>query len=705
MCILRLGDRLASRRLVRSLRRAPIRIAGRMNNPAHVGSNPLASKRTRLHSVHIACGLVLWLWADSAAAHDLLPSPLVDAGPMDSGRGARLVVDAAMVDPLRDLDRVYLVDFVMPDGGRVDLDLSRLDVFTPDARIVAVSAQGERELPLPDVVLLAGSIAGDPDSTVFLSFGHEAVYGVIESAAGRALLSSGPYGESDGTAVIYDPARLAPGDIIWREFRCGTEELYPGGLWLPASGEVAAQGGGGERARGTCRAISMAIETDSEFTANLFGGNPNAAASYAATLVGQVSTVYLRDVQTYLRIGYLRLWETANDPWTVGDMGGQLDQFRSYWIANMSSVQRNLAHFVSGRCLGGGVAWVGQVCSNNYGYALSSCLGGYFPTPLRDNDPQNWDPFVFAHETGHNCGSWHTHDLTPPADGCGLGDCSVAPHGTIMSYCHGCPGGMINIEMRFHERNINENILPHLEYRPCDLYYEPVQITEFPAGLVGACLGYSVTLEVVAAGEGTLTYAWYKDYVPIPGADEPSLTIDPFEVSDIGNYFVVVSNPCGSVTSPIASVMPADDEPATIEQQPEDAFGCFGDTITFSVVAGGTGPFTYQWRWATFDIPGATGPTYTIESMDQSDIGYYSVVVTNRCHSVASRSALLLPHDPVPGDLNDDQQVDAADLSQLLAHFGQLDGAVYTDGDLDGDGDVDLNDLSVLLLHFGQECY
>ncbi len=43
-----------------------------------------------------------------------------------------------------------------------------------------------------------------------------------------------------------------------------------------------------------------------------------------------------------------------------------------------------------------------------------------------------------------------------------------------MSYCHLCPGGMTNIQLRFHDRIVNEQILPFLEsVSNCDLSGEP----------------------------------------------------------------------------------------------------------------------------------------------------------------------------------------------------------------------------------------
>jgi len=56
------------------------------------------------------------------------------------------------------------------------------------------------------------------------------------------------------------------------------------------------------------------------------------------------------------------------------------------------------------------------------------------------------------------------------------------------------------------------------------------------------------------------------------------------------------------------------------------------------------------------------------------------------------------------GDLDGDNDIDLADLAQLLANYGTTSGATYEDGDLDGDGDVDLSDLAALLAVYGTAC-
>ena len=55
------------------------------------------------------------------------------------------------------------------------------------------------------------------------------------------------------------------------------------------------------------------------------------------------------------------------------------------------------------------------------------------------------------------------------------------------------------------------------------------------------------------------------------------------------------------------------------------------------------------------------------------------------------------------GDLDDDGDVDLADLSRLLSNYGGA-APLPGDGDLDADGDVDLTDLATLLAHYGAGC-
>src|SRR4029077_2886932 len=66
-----------------------------------------------------------------------------------------------------------------------------------------------------------------------------------------------------------------------------------------------------------------------------------------------------------------------------------------------------------------------------------------------------------------------------------------------------------------------------------------------------------------------------------------------------------------------------------------------GQNVTFSVIAGGGAPLTYQWRFQSVDIPGANADSYTIASAQATNQGAYSVAINNSAGGVVSADALL----------------------------------------------------------------
>lgn len=502
----------------------------------------------------LTCGTLFACWAlpvlvegATEETRERIASPLRMATVQDENLITRMTLDPADYARVQSgtTDRVLVTDFAVTRDRRLDLDLRRVEIFSEGAEIVLGSAQGDVSIAKPDVVLLTGQVAGHPDSHVFLGLSPHGSNGIIRVGGETFVVSSGRHARA-ANALVYSLSSLPAGAITWRDFHCAVDELVGEGS-LPVDLEPSTSSLGGPR-DGVLWVIDMAIETDWEFTGSLFGGDTDASGAYATMLVGAASEIYMRDLGAQLVISYLRLWSNSSDPWSSGDTSSQLSQFRSYWQSNMGSVQRDLAHMLSGRSLGGGIAWVGVICSSSIGYAVSANIDGFFPYPLQDNHSQNWDIMVFAHETGHNFNAPHTHNMNPQIDGCAYGDCSVAPNGTIMSYCHQCSGGLSNIVLNFHERIINERILPYLSNHWCAIAAGPPAIYQDPPDTT-ACLGGIAELTVIASGSAPLTIQWRKDGIEIPGATGGILIIDPVEVGDAGSYDVVVSNDLGSVTS------------------------------------------------------------------------------------------------------------------------------------------------------------
>ncbi|MFZ9915183.1 MAG: M12 family metallo-peptidase, partial [Phycisphaerales bacterium] len=389
--------------------------------------------------------------ADRAAARPIVAAlPAVSAIP-PAARPHTVVVS---------IDRARLEAFANAGGGLLEnvplsptytasLALNPVNPLAADARLEIVGAD-EKGNPVVregtvSGAFLAGSVAGVEGSHAFLAASDAGTFGYVELPDRTFIISSGPTGRGLPT-VSYDLTSMPEGIVEGPAWTCDTPELA----------EAPPQPEGGIAGTPACRQVRVAYDTDFEFF-NLFQGNVSAANGYIATLASALTSIYTRDVNARLSVSYIRLWQSLSDPWTQSSTSSQLSQFISHWSQLMQSVPREMAHMLSGRPLGGGIAYLPGLCAE-LPYGLSANLAGFFPTPLLDNNGQNWDIIVVAHELGHNFGAPHTHNYSPPVDGCGLSpaDCTVAnqDNGTIMSYCHLCTGGVQNIKLIFHPTNI-----------------------------------------------------------------------------------------------------------------------------------------------------------------------------------------------------------------------------------------------------------
>jgi len=75
--------------------------------------------------------------------------------------------------------------------------------------------------------------------------------------------------------------------------------------------------------------------------------------------------------------------------------------------------------------------------------------------------------------------------------------------------------------------------------------------------------------------------------------------------------------------------------------QPANQTAMIGDIATIAVSAGGTPPFSYQWRLNGADIPTASGSSLALTDVQLSQAGNYEVIVSNNCGSVTSAVATL----------------------------------------------------------------
>lgn len=169
-------------------------------------------------------------------------------------------------------------------------------------------------------------------------------------------------------------------------------------------------------------------------------------------------------------------------------------------------------------------------------------------------------------------------------------------------------------------------------------------ITTQPAAQ-SVTVGQTASFSVVATGTAPLSYQWRKNSGNISGATGAAYTTPATASSDSGTMFdVVVTNSAGAVTSQQAmlTVNAATGTAPTITTQPADQTVTAGTAATFSVVATGTAPLSYQWQKNTVNISGATSSSYTTPLTTTADSGeQFRVSISNSVGSVLSRVATL----------------------------------------------------------------
>ena len=160
--------------------------------------------------------------------------------------------------------------------------------------------------------------------------------------------------------------------------------------------------------------------------------------------------------------------------------------------------------------------------------------------------------------------------------------------------------------------------------------------------------GESVSLNVSAGGTAPLSYQWRKEGGPLAGATDSSLILTNLRAADAGNYDVVVSNFYGSAVS--SSAMLTVRTIPVITSQPYGQNCYEGDSAAFAVIADGSPPLQYQWRFNGADIGGATSSSLTLGAVMTNQAGLYSAVVSNSYGAVVISNAILevSPVAPTP---------------------------------------------------------
>jgi hypothetical protein len=394
-----------------------------------------------------------------------------------AGPAARAAQEAVRLDPgvassllrLTPGNSLAVADWPVSPGVRQEVELTRIEIYAPGARIVKIEKGRAVELPRSRLVFFQGRSVDDPEARLVVAVDPDSrtLEGTAYTRQGRLdLKPAAAGGYLVSTAEGLGKSAQEPAWSCEQEQNLAVRESA--NLFPPVAAEKALP------ALELGKAVSLqtatiAVDTDNELMSLKFANNSTAATNYIANLFANMNVMYERDLAVRLLQGYTVLRpSTTADPWGQTSTGNQLTEFSNYWSAGCNgactNVSRAAAMLLSGKSSSNfsaaGIAWVDSLCSSLYGYSVSQVFKFAQDTSANDG------PLV-GHELGHNFGSPHTHCYSPPIDTCYNGEACYtgatscpAPQtingltnvtGTVMSYCHltGCGTTAV-----FHPRSV-----------------------------------------------------------------------------------------------------------------------------------------------------------------------------------------------------------------------------------------------------------
>ncbi len=301
---------------------------------------------------------------------------------------------------------------------QLELELAQVEILAPG---FTVSTNSQENVPYQPVVHYRGIIRGNPNSVASLSVSSSGIMGMVADENGTYEL--GQLEDGSNNYVYYKTQNLK----ALSPNHCFAEDES-------LSGDNGEQPSSGDRGIG-CKTVQVYFECDYKLFTDK-GSSTTNVTNYVTGLFNQIATLYANE-NIGIAISQIYVW-TSTDPYVgYSSTSSVLNAFRQ---TRGTTFNGNLAHLLSTRSLGGGIAYVDVVCFKQYAYGVSAITTTYQNVPT-----YSWSVEVVTHELGHNLGSWHTHSCNWPTgalDNCVSpeGSCSPGPApsngGTIMSYCH-----------------------------------------------------------------------------------------------------------------------------------------------------------------------------------------------------------------------------------------------------------------------------
>lgn len=336
------------------------------------------------------------------------------------------------------------------DGQWETISLVKNNRITEDIILTTQDKDGQQPFSYKFGSYYYGKINGQPNSLVSISFFENDIIGLISTVQGNYVIGkSNVKNPIENEYIVYNDQDMLVKEI----FPCNTSDANKVALNHPIELPINVEAY-------TTKCVKIYFECDFQ-TYSDNGSNTTTTTNYVTGLFNLVSTLYLND-SILTSISQINIW-TATDPYAAfNSTSDMLTEFSTQKSNN--GFVGDLAHLLSTRGVGGGIAWLDVFCSSNY---YKTGVSGSLSTTLTPLPTFSWNAEVVTHELGHNMGSPHTHACAwngnnTRIDNCGgnyniayqEGTCNSFPAnpvggGTIMSYCHLIGGIGINFNLGF----------------------------------------------------------------------------------------------------------------------------------------------------------------------------------------------------------------------------------------------------------------
>ncbi len=237
-----------------------------------------------------------------------------------------------------------------------------------------------------------GYINGDIEQPVRLTIKDEHISGYIKSNNDMYFIEPVKQFAKNSQSkdfILYRSANII--DPI--NMTCQAKHLDDGLKMVENNGVLKSSGA-------SCITLELATEADYEYYA-IHGEGAN---ELILSILNEVEGVYNTTFGLNIEVVHQSVHMVQNDPFPddITTSGFILSQFRNHWEANMSHIQRDLAHMWTGKQMDGvsiGIAYTGTACSSpSFAYGVSQNIGSFA-----------YGRFVLtAHEIGHNLGAQHS---------------------------------------------------------------------------------------------------------------------------------------------------------------------------------------------------------------------------------------------------------------------------------------------------------